>query len=251
MSRLGKQLLFGSLLIAIIGIVVFGLYAAFQPTQSCTNNRRDWGEEGVDCGGRCANACIPSTLRQVTIVEPQFFRNGDTIAVLLRLTNPNSDYAAGAFRYRLQFLEGDTPLRTKEVNTFLYPDEVRYEVEFADITDAERVTEVRADALQVTWASADRFGRPNLSIQDRATGILGSIIQSSGRVVNHEPTDVSDVKVLALYHGRSGLLGVSKTELGSMRGGETKNFTVVHPLIEEFDENRTEYFVFARRASSR
>jgi hypothetical protein len=251
MTRLGKQLLFGSVFLAIIAIVVFGLYAAFQPAQSCTNNREDWGEDGVDCGGRCANACIPSTLRQVTVVEPQFFRTGDTIAVLLRLTNPNSDYAAGAFRYRLQFLAGATALRTKEVSTFLYPDEVRYEVEFADITDAERVTEVRADALQVTWASADHFERPSLSIQDRTTNVAGSIIRSSGRVVNHEPTDVSDVKVLALYHGRNGLLGVSKTELGSLRGGESKDFTVVHPLIEDLDAQRTEYYVFARRAASR
>ena len=68
MPRLAKQLAYGCLFLAVFAAGTGLLYLAFLPQQSCTNDRHDWGEEGVDCGGACARACLPAELRRLEVV---------------------------------------------------------------------------------------------------------------------------------------------------------------------------------------
>lgn len=247
MSRAGKQLAYGMLFLAFwAGLALFA-YLIFVPNQDCGNNRHDWGEEGVDCGGRCAKVCIPVDIRPVTVSEaPRVLHpTPEKVAMYFRIQNPNSRFAGNVVRYRIEYFDWNQSMGSRDRDTYIYADEVKYVTDFWEGRNPRGIDSAKVTILDVDWVPTENLERPDLQITERKTLRSPAGLEVSGRVANRSTFDLEEATAVAIFFG-SGESGVSRTEIGRVPAGEAVAFTVLHPEIQGVDLSRTQFYIYGR-----
>lgn len=94
-------------IIAVYCLIFFvlgtGGYLAFKPQPTCFDGRQNQNEEGIDCGGICALACMEEVIgNDLLVKEITFIQTGEgRYDIVARIFNPNNDIGAARFRYAL------------------------------------------------------------------------------------------------------------------------------------------------------
>lgn len=253
MSRLGKQLVYGSFFVLILLVLVAGVYFLFfRSGPSCANGKQDRGEEGVDCGGVCPTICLPPGITPLeVVVEPRLFRpTPRLVGVLVKIQNPNLEFAAPDFDYRLEIYNiADEILASRVGKSFIYAGEIKYLVEFVEVSDSRDAVRASFTAKNREWLPAANYSRPLLVLQEQKAEIgEDSALIASGRLLNQDVVDFPRVEVVALFHGSSGaIVGISKTEVDNVEAGEARTFHLIYPAAGSIEPQKTEYFIYARR----
>lgn len=252
MSRLGKQLVYGFFFLALLAVLGALIYYVFiRPEPGCFNGREDTGEEGVDCGGVCAAACIPEGLLPLEMLgEPRIFRSSPAlVGILVRIQNPNLDAAARNLNYRIDLYDtAGAVIASRSGNSFVYAGEIRYIADFVSVANQGEVSRATMTAESRDWLPAARYPAPQISIQERRTEVRDDSVVASGRFLNQDAADFPRAEVIAVFYSNFGLpVGVSRTEVENVKIGESRTFTLFHPFSSSVDPARTEYFVYARR----
>lgn len=252
MSRLGKQLIYGFSFLAFLAALAALIYYFFiRPAPGCFNGRQDRGEEGIDCGGPCAAACTPGGLLPLEMLgEPRIFRPSPTlVGVLVKVQNPNLEVAAKNLNYRIDLYDAaNTVIASRSGNSFIYAGEVKYMAEFIDVTNSANVLRAAVTADGQDWLPAARYPEPQISIQERRTEVRDDSLVASGRILNQDVADFPGVEVIVVFYSSFGLpAGTMRTEVENVKVGESRAFTLFHPLSSSIEPARTEYFVYARR----
>jgi hypothetical protein len=250
--RIMKQFLYGVFYSAIwlgVGFFIYGHYV--RPAASCVNNRMDTGEEGVDCGGICANVCIPRDVHTIEAIDGgvRVFKSAPrTLELLVRIQNANTQFAARSFRYRFDVKTADGAIvDTVSGESYIYGGEVKY---LTAIKTNVNYIPASADFVVESpeWVSAASYPRPDLSgIQDQNVAVATSSISVSGKVTNKDAARLTGLNVVAIFYGSVGMLGTSATELSALAPEETTEFTVLHPNIEGIVPSRTQIIISAQR----
>ncbi len=128
--RRAKQVIYG----AFYAIIWFGVIATvyarfFVVAPSCFDKIQNQGELGVDCGGPCAAACIPNTLKALSpISNPLVFVSGPGHYTLLsQIANTNPGFAARSFNYHFDLYDASgTKIASVPGQSFAYSGEVKY-----------------------------------------------------------------------------------------------------------------------------
>src|SRR3989338_2324993 len=97
--RTFKQIVYGLFYLVILGAILYAAYLTWlKPAPSCFNGFKDAGEEGIDCGGIFARACMSSGLSEMEVVViPKIFPPTQTsISVIAQFQNKNAAFAAQA-----------------------------------------------------------------------------------------------------------------------------------------------------------
>lgn len=252
MSRIIKQLIYGFFFLLFFALAgTFFYYVYIRPSPSCFNGRQDRGEEGVDCGGNCAAACIPANLAPIEIrEEPKVFNPlPNFVGVLVRIQNPNLNFASRNFNYRIDFYDDAGAVVTSRSGiSFIYAGEIKYIADFASVENVAKISRAEIFAENPDWIPGERYPAPKISIQEKRTEVIGESVVASGRFLNQDFVDFPTVEIIAIFYDNFGLtVGVSKTEVENVKIGESRTFTVLHPFLNSVDTARTEYFVYARR----
>ena len=247
-----KQVLYGSLYLAIlvgVGALAYGRFIT--STARCVNDRIDKGEEGIDCGGICANACIPSDVRTIELIDNvrMFHASPRTLEMMARIQNANSDFAAKSFRYRFDVKGSDgTVVDTVYGESFIYAGEVKYLVV---VKTNVAYTPATADLTieSPDWIGSGEYKRPSLSgVQDQRVETTANTISVSGKATNKDVVRVAALRATALFYDDLGIpVGVSETEIGSIGPEETAEFTILHPAIPNASLSRTQVILTAAR----
>jgi len=251
-KRIGKQLIYGALYLVVLAALIVGIYFLFvRPAPSCTNGIKDRGEAGVDCGGICANFCLPADLKPIELVGKQviiFHPTGAKISLLAQIRNANQAWAARNFVYKFTLYDPDNKVVvTQTGNSFIYGAEIKYLTAFLD-QDVAEAGRAELEISDIAWAPAATFGKPSLSFQDHAieTGLTG--LRITGKVKNNDEVPFYSPEVVIVLYGSAGQpLGVSKTGMGEINASEVESFTVFHPALPGVVPQRTEYYVYAAR----
>src|SRR3989344_4259594 len=118
MRRFLKQFLFGLFFLAIFGGVGFWIYSATRPVLTCFDKIQNQGEEDVDCGPVCGNACL-SLLKPVEVRGSYIFKVKEESGVsdhdvLFRVSNPNAQFGSAWVNYEVTlFYSQDNALLQK------------------------------------------------------------------------------------------------------------------------------------------
>lgn len=127
----------------IFAVLVLGFGVAmasflFSESSSCSDNKQNRNEAGVDCGGSCPRFC--STQVQKPFVEfVQIVQDGDATAIVARLVNPNKRAEVRSLKYEaalfsnsgifLEQFEGKVNIRPNEKTAVYLPVEKVVETE--------------------------------------------------------------------------------------------------------------------------
>jgi hypothetical protein len=120
---LKRQFLY--VVILIVLLLIFGFlvtYPSLNRAPSCTDNKQNGTETGVDCGGSCVSACL-AQLDPVSVLWARAFRvvPGRYNAVAY-LVNHNKNAAVQKINYRFRFADANNIyIGMREGSTFIPP----------------------------------------------------------------------------------------------------------------------------------
>lgn len=239
MSRIIKQLIYGVFYLALASAIVYGLYfLMIGLAPSCSDNRQNQNEEGVDCGGSCV-PCALKNLQPLRTKTQIFGVDGNTSAVIT-LANPNLNYGARSLTYTLNFYDANKQkLFSLTKTSFIYPAEAQkfilepnLRVNFAGIVGEPEVILENFD-----WRPVEEFSEPKVQIRQTKTEIANKQVVVTGLLANREPFALtrSGVGVLVyqnLAGGETKLIGISKTVLQDLKPFEERAFKIIIPIAE-------------------
>lgn len=218
--------------ILLIFFVLFVLWVT--PKTSCTNNRQDGAETGVDCGGICGPCTEKIVAQDILTRKTAFVADGsEKYDVVVWLENPNEVYGARTFSGTLSLVgSGGKIIKDIPVTSFLLPKEKKYIVR-QGVASSESVESVVWKTQDAQWVKMNQVTDLRLSVTDRKyeENISGvGFSKVTGLLRNDSPYDWNDVTVTVLLLDESGaLLATHGTSRQTFRAGERWDFQLIFP----------------------
>lgn len=240
MSRLIKQIIYGTLYIAVAGAIVYGLSSLnIFSAPSCLDNKQNQNEEGIDCGG----SCVPCAIKNLQPIRSQvqlFGVNSNTNAVIT-LANPNLEYGVDSFTYTLNFYnQAKEKIFSLTKNSFIYPAEAQRVIIEPNLRISSLGISGSPELIigNINWKLAADFPEPKVQTRQVKTEASGNQAVITGILVNRESFSLARVGVGALVYqnlpgipdGTTRLVGASKTVLQNLEPGEERAFNIPVPL---------------------
>jgi hypothetical protein len=232
---LRRQIIYLLIFVGIIGIVVFLLFLPYlNKAPTCTDNRKNGDEIGVDCGGSCLLACR-SQVEDVSIIWSRAFEvvPGRYNAVAY-LENHNENTAVLRVKYRFRFADKDNVyISSREGETFIPPSRkfavfepavdtgstvpVYTTFEFMENPTWIQVPKEKVDQLKVFSS--------NIKLENEDTSP-----KLSATVKNYSLFRIPEVSLVAILYDEMGnAVNVSKTYLDVLTAEETANINFTWP----------------------
>lgn len=215
--------------------VIFLAYQRFAPAPTCSDNRKNQGEEEADCGG----PCIPCVFRYQQNVEVFWVRvvqsRSNTYDVAAEIRNPNVKLGAASFSYEFTLIDSaGIEVVSRRGESFIYPGETTHLVEVGLIS-ARVIRNAEIVIENPRWVLSERIA-PDLAagsreyFVDEEHGAPRSAARA--RISNRTISDIPGILVQALAFDLDGnLLGVHRTVLDRLGSGETKAVEFRWPIV--------------------
>lgn len=233
--RAKRQFTILAILVAAIGGVLLFIGKSAIPEPTCSDGRRNQGEEAADCGGPCM-PCELRNRRDIEIFWARFVKvRPDAYDVAAEISNPNGRLAAISFEYEFKLFDSvGVAVASRRGVGFLYPGEVLHPVEIG-LTSKRTIRNATFTARNVQWVLADRLG-PDIIAGNREHtvveegGVRRSIVTAT--LTNRTITDAADVALHVLVFDAGGnLLGVHRTVVANLQAGEALPVRFVWPGV--------------------
>ena len=242
--RSRKQITYLSIFILIIVAIIafFTWYLWPQPT--CFDGKQNQGEEGIDCGGPCAEKCF-GKVKDLIVLWTRVFKvsEGQYDAAAL-IENPNLTAGSPVLRYQFRVYDADNILiAIRQGETFLNPQErfVIFEPTidtgkripqraFIEISDIDwKYIEKKPTSLVVAKKEFQNLPFPTLQIQIKNSSVF----------------PVKDVFIAGVLFDEEGnVIGVSSTKLDRIEAQSTQLASFTWPI--PFDKEPANSQVFMR-----
>lgn len=254
-TRRTKQLIYGGIYaifwIAVIALVYF-LFA--RPAPSCFDHIQNEGEQGVDCGGPCAKACIPSNLAAIVPLTPGVYTfpatpGADTF--LVEVENANSGFAAQSFDYNFDLYDASgTIVQSIPGQSFIYGSEVKYLL-VVNQAVSSTFDHAQLSVSNVDWVPAatlgivPQFGNP---LPPTGSSISSSTITVTGELTDRDISAFQNILIVAVFRGDdNSVLGASQTEIDGIAPQQSQSFSVIYPNVPGIDPALTQFYAYALR----
>jgi len=101
MNRALKQLAYFLFFVIVIGSISGGLYFWLRTEATCTDGVKNQEEEGIDCGGPCANICLESLVEMRVLGSELVKIRENDYDFVAKINNPNLGHGSGEAKYRV------------------------------------------------------------------------------------------------------------------------------------------------------
>ncbi len=142
------------LLTGLLGVV---LAWSLWPQPSCTDQKQNGEELGVDCGGICPNKCLGEIVKSPIVLWQDYFmvRSG-VFDVGALIENQNIKIGTRKFEYIFKVYDKEgRSVAQKEGQTFLYPGEQIFVFEDSLVTGPLHPSYVEFDYKPIAWEPMD------------------------------------------------------------------------------------------------
>lgn len=227
-------------LVLVLFLAIFGfsiIYPYLNKPPTCTDNKQNGTETGVDCGGSCARACL-AEVDKISVLWARAFRvvAGRYNAVAY-LENHNKNTAVNKISYRFRFADANNIYVGKREGSTYVPPSGKFAVfepgidignsipvyttfEFTQIPEWTVVPQKKINQLQVLVSNI-------ALINEETSPVLSATIKNSSFFV------IPEIDVIAiLYDENRNAVSASRTYLDSLAAEEKRDvsFTWPEPL---------------------
>lgn len=236
--RIQRQLFFGFLFIAIIGLPI-GLFVFFSgPGPSCFDGKQNQNELGIDCGGDCARACDEQVADLLIEWERIFPVRDNEYYLAARVTNPNRDFEAQNFSYTFEVFDASNQKVFEEEGVDRALPQEDFIIFEGGIVIENAQPPLRAflviDEENVSWQQEPFKLSPRILVRDETLSLSGSP-QLTGTIVNDSTTDFDRLEITSLiFNEEDTVVGVGKTFVESLPEDDVQSIFFTWP--EEFAE---------------
>ncbi|HEY4528636.1 MAG TPA: hypothetical protein VJJ48_02310 [Candidatus Paceibacterota bacterium] len=114
-----KRLIFLIVVLALLILVGLPLYFFFYQAPTCSDDKRNSDETGIDCGGSCQRLCAPESLPLVLRGDPRVLQIATTsFEIVAIVENPNAAEIKRA-KYDIQIYAGAIPIESLEGELYI------------------------------------------------------------------------------------------------------------------------------------
>lgn len=223
--------------LAVVGVVAAGVLwlalLAFLPEASCSDGRRNQGEEQADCGGPCLS-CAFRERRDIKIFWARHVRvRENTYDVAAEVKNPNVKLGAASFEYEFKLFDAaGVAVASRRGRSFLYPSETAHLAEIG-LVSGRVIRNTTITIHDPVWVLADTVGPDVIAggkefaleaAEDGRRSAVRAVI--SNRTIG----DVPNVTVAALAFDADGnLLGAHRTIIPALPAGSSQPVKFIWP----------------------
>ncbi len=231
--RLAKQIIYGTVYLALFFLVIFIVYLLWlKPAPTCFDNKKNQGEKGVDCGGPCIS-CEIKALSPLEASWIKHFPAGQQLAIVTEIKNPNLNYGADSFSYVIDVYNGGgDKIKSLIKNSFIYSGEIKYIIETAEI-DPKDAKEVKISLSDISWKLKEEFPKPEIQlrgIKTEPTTPENIAVKVSGFLTNKNAFQLSKARIIGfLFNQNNFQISASKTELENIKAFEESSFKISFP----------------------
>jgi hypothetical protein len=224
-----KQIFYGTIFLGIFILIIGAIYFVFKSEPSCFDNKKNQGEEGIDCGGPCQKICLPENFRNIEVLETKFINVSNNLILLAKIQNPNREIAAQNFDYNFNlFDQNNNLIKNVSGSSFIYAEEIKYIIEFIEDNNlSKQIKNINLEIKNPNFVKAESFKKPNLKIlnQDKKQ-INENTIQISGKIINNDFIEFNNVKIVTNFYKNNDWIGSSQTIINSILPQEIKDFKI-------------------------
>ncbi len=233
-------------LLIVVGASSYVLYPAFKETPTCTDQKQNGNESGIDCGGSCANIC-PLEVRPISILWTRaFFAAPGIYDVLGYVENQNVDAGVPNLLYRFKLYDDQNILvAERDGKTYLGPNQISAIFE-SQIKTGERVPKrvflEFEDGYQ--WVKTSlRFNTIKLSVKNKNLTSISTTPRLSATIGNDSFSNLNGIEITVILRGADdNALAVSGTEVGNLPKQSSQDvfFTWLIPISSSTPVSRIE-----------
>ena len=232
---LRRQILYILILVIFFGGIIFSvIYPKVNKPPTCSDNKQNGTETGVDCGGGCVKACL-NQVDELSVIWSRVFKivPGRYNAVAY-LVNHNKNTAVSKLSYRFRFAdENNLYIGKRDGSTYIPPTgnfavfepaidlgtstPVYVTFEFTQVPEWIFVTQEKIDQIKLVISNT------NLVNQESAPKL-------SATIKNNSLFTISDVNLIAILYDEShNAVSASRTYLDVLNSEETKDINFTWP----------------------
>jgi hypothetical protein len=235
---LKRQIFYTSTILFFVGIFLFLIiYPHVNVAPTCTDNRQNGTEEGVDCGGSCTNACQSRT-DDLSILWSRAFKvlDGRYNAVAY-LENHNKNAAVERISYRFRFADENNLYIGKRDGTTYIPPSGKFAI-FEPAIDVGYSTPVYVtfeftEAPHWSQVSQDKIDQLKIPVSEIVLADVDTFPRLSATIKNNSLYTIPEVTVVAILYDETGnAVSTSRTYLDELTPEEVSriNFTWPEPI---------------------
>lgn len=234
-SRTRKRIILIIVFLTVAVLVGVPAYLIFYEKPSCSDNKMNGDETGVDCGGSCQRLCSAESLPLILKGDPRILTVAPNIyEAVAVIENPNASaeiYKAG---YTLKLYDPTNPIPVKTIagSTFV-PKGMTFAIFEGPFTLEDGITPTRAtiewDKSSLVWKK-NETAYPDLSLDDTLLTATTTSPRLSGTMENLSLGRVSNIDLVALISDGSGnLFAASRTYIDTLEVGEKAQILFTWP----------------------
>lgn len=233
MNRTGKQISFGSIYLLFFILIASGIYFFYlKPVPSCSDNKQNQKETGVDCGG----PCIPCEVKDLNLAHEVYVfpAGGDEVTLLAKVSNPSENFVATfAYEFRLQGaifgswqLRGQASIASRTTEYVVVPG--------VSVTPKDAAN-ISFNINELNWSEV-RTPPPDI-VTVKETRIDGLKITVTGTLSNRSASNLGLINLTAILFDKEGKpLNASLTRLERVAAFSQKSFIIFFPEVEGLTE---------------
>lgn len=218
-------------LIPLVGLV-FWLVPKFTPAPSCTDNKKNQGEEEVDCGG----PCVPCELKHPKPITVFWTRavpdRANTYDVAAEIQNPNQLLSSANVTYEFTLADTLGTVALKRGTTFILPQEKIHVIE-ANLSTTREPNRTEFRVISVAWLP-QQANRPNFVPEARSYAVDDSAGTKQGVVTttlsNRTAFDFRTIEVDFIVLNKDGnLMGANRVAVDNFISGTRRDVKSIWP----------------------
>ncbi len=223
----------GGVLLFIAGILFLYLYPKFHVAPTCTDNKKNGTELGVDCGGVCSQFCSFQVSTPVVLWSRAFLVSGNTYNLMAYVENQNKNAAAKYATYEFRIYDTDNKLIGRREGVTFIPPNTRFPVFESRFESGTSIPKNVTFSFtnQIIWVKKDPINTEVPITVDRI--VLGDSTSSPSlfaRVTNDSILDLPPFDFFViLYDDLHNAIAVSKTHREGLKSSESANLSFTWP----------------------
>ncbi len=202
----------------ILGTFLLLFWSTIFPTPTCMDGRKNGGERGVDCGGKCARMCIADvTPLQVMWTRP--LQVTDKVWSVVSMIENRNALASPNFAYTMSLYDETNMLIASKSNTIFIPALTRMPIFVGGFEVNGKVPKFAS----MTITNSGDWYTPPMQSQGLSMNVSnieftsGDTPRLTARITNNSLYTLTHVPVSAmLYDTASTLVGASETYIDSL-----------------------------------
>lgn len=199
------------------------------PGPSCTDNKQNQSEEGIDCGGLC-EPCVVAPKDVVTLWTRVFELKDGVYEVASLVQNPNLFYGLPKVKYTFRLYdERNVLVAAKDGETFIGPQD-KFLVFATDIkTSARKPQKADVEIIYVSkWRYIGQKMLPLVVSQKKFSNVPFASLEA--KLANSSLNAVQNVEAAAVLYDKDGnAFAASLSKIDSIEGQSSRNAVFTWP----------------------